>query len=68
MILIRIKLRRLFPLLAEITWTVKRKQMFLFQFLNEHGAFHGYTIMLQIIKWSSFLVSEWLDLLVSFVK
>ena len=29
---------------------------------------YGYTIMLQMVKWSSFLVSEWLDLLVSSVK
>ena len=55
-------------LFQSISWTVKRKQMFLFQYLKEDGAFHGYTIMLHVIIWSSFLVSERLDLLVSSVK
>ena len=31
-------------------------------------ALYIFTIMLQMVQWSSFLVSEWLDLLVSSVK
>ena len=43
-ILNRIKLRRLFPLLAEIRKTS------LDLYLKEDGEFHGYTIMLHVIK------------------
>ena len=32
------------------------------------GACHDYTVMLHVMKWSSFLISEWLDLLVSFCR
>ena len=35
------------------------KQIFLFQFLNEDGAFHGYTIMLQIRPMLKLLATEW---------
>ena len=36
------------------------------QYLMKDEACHDYTIMLHVMKWSSFLISEWLDLLVSF--
>ena len=35
-------------------------------YFMKDGACHDYTIILHVMKWSSFLISEWLDLLVSF--
>ena len=37
-------------------------------YLMKDGACFCYAIILHVVKWSSFLVSEWLDLLVSFVE
>ena len=46
----------------------QESKCFSFNFSMKMEHFIVWTVMLQIMKWSSFLVSEWLDLLVSSVK
>ena len=62
------------PKWSSKTWhesiSLKRSpiQLVTIYLLNEDGVFYSFTIMLQMVKLSSFLESEWLDLLVSSVK